>query len=108
MRSRASWAATELDRVLQVAVAGCDARRTELPGSEPRELQPWSMGEALSFLQAARPDPLYPAFVLLLLYGMRRCEVLGLRWQDLDLTAGEIRIRQQLLRVRGSLHAGPV
>lgn len=37
------------------------ARLTELPGCEPRELHPWSTAEALSFLQAARTDPLYPA-----------------------------------------------
>jgi hypothetical protein len=33
----------------------------------------------MAFLDAARSDPLYPAFVPLLLYGMRRGEVLGLR-----------------------------
>jgi hypothetical protein len=52
------------------------------------------------------PDPLYPAFVLLLLYGMRRGEVLGLSWQDMDLDSGLLGIRQQLQRV--SVQAGPV
>ena len=66
------------------------------------------MDEALAFLQAAKPDPLYPAFVLLLLYGMRRGEVLGLRWQDVDLDAGTLRIRQQIGRVSGELRTGPV
>jgi excisionase family DNA binding protein len=58
--------------------------------------------------RVARPDPLYPAFALLILYGMRRGEVLGLRWQDIDLDAGTIAIRQQLQRVHGSLRTGPV
>ena len=49
------------------------------PGSPPRSA-PWSADEALAFLRAAKTDPLYPAFVFLLLYGMRRGEVLGLRW----------------------------
>jgi hypothetical protein len=48
------------------------ARLAELPASEPDEVIPWSSAEALAFLQAAKPDPLYPAFVLLLLYGMPR------------------------------------
>jgi integrase len=39
---------------------------------------------------------------------MRRGEVLGLRWADVDVDAGVIRIRQQLQRVGGSLQAGPV
>ena len=84
------------------------ARLVELPAWEPGEVHPWSADEALAFLQAAKPDPLYPAFVLLLLYGMRRGEVLGLRWQDVDLDDGVFRVRQQLQRVSGSLQAGPV
>jgi integrase len=84
------------------------ARLVELPTWEPGEVHPWSADEALAFLQAAKPDPLYPAFVLLLLYGMRRGEVLGLRWQDVDLDNGVFRVRQQLQRVDGSLQAGPV
>jgi len=55
-----------------------------------------------------RFNSLYPAFVLLLLYGLRRGEVLGLRWRDVDQADGEIRIRQQILRVRGQLQPGPV
>ena len=82
------------------------ARLAELPAWEPGEVRPWSADEALAFLRAARPDPLYPAFVLLLLYGMRRGEVLGLRWQDVDLDVGNLRVRQQLQRVSGSLHIG--
>jgi integrase len=62
----------------------------------------------VSFLNAAKSDPLYPAFVLLLLYGMRRGEVLGLRWRDVDLTVGKLYVRQQLQRIRGELQTGPV
>jgi integrase len=69
---------------------------------------PWSPVEALAFLRAAATDPLYPAFVLLVLYGMRRGEVLGLRWQDIDAEAGLVRIRQQVQRIQGELHFGPV
>ena len=84
------------------------ARLVELPTWEPAEVIPWSSTEALAFLEAARPDPLYPAFALLMLYGMRRGEVLGLRWQDVDFQANELRIRQQLQRIQSELHLGPV
>jgi integrase len=84
------------------------ARLAELPAWEPGDVRPWSASEAMAFLAAAKPDPLYPAFVLLLLYGMRRGEVLGLRWQDVDLENGTFCIRQQLQRVRGELQIGPV
>jgi integrase len=98
-----------LTRAIREELTGRNvARMAELPGWEPAEVRPWSADEALAFLQAAKPDRLYPAFVLLLLYGMRRGEVLGLRWQDVDLDDGVFRIRQQLQRVSGSLQAGPV
>lgn len=38
------------------------ARMVELPAWEPEEVHPWSADEAMAFLQAAKPDPLYPAF----------------------------------------------
>lgn len=47
-------------------------------------------------------------FVLLVLYGLRRGEVLGLRWQDIDFQAETIRIEQQVQRVGGEMHIGPV
>jgi integrase len=84
------------------------ARLVELPTWEPAEVIPWSSAEALAFLEAARPDAKYPAFVLFLLYGMRRGEVLGLRWQDVDFDADELRVRQQVQRIQGQLHFGPV
>lgn len=37
-----------------------------------REMHPWTLDETLAFLSAARPDPLYAAFVLAVALGMRR------------------------------------
>jgi hypothetical protein len=53
------------------------ARLATLPPAQGVKLAPWSATEARRSLKAARADPLYPAFVLLLLYGLRRGEVLG-------------------------------
>jgi integrase len=84
------------------------ARLAEVPAWERRPITPWSAAEARAFLDAAKDDTLYPAFVLLLLYGLRRGEVLGLRWHDIDQADNEIRIRQQVQRVKGRLWIGPV
>jgi integrase len=84
------------------------ARLVELPAWQPSVVVPWSPTEALAFLQAAIDDPLYPAFVLLILYGLRRGEALGLRWQDIDIEAQIIHIRQQIHRSQGQLRIGPV
>jgi integrase len=84
------------------------ARLVELPQWQRGTIQPWSADEARKFLGAARPDLLYAAFVLLILYGVRRGEALGLRWTDIDFEAGTIQIRQQLQRIQGQLVVGPV
>jgi integrase len=82
------------------------ARLAELPGWERQHITPWTAAEARTFLDAAKDDPLYPAFMLLLLYGLRRGEVLALRWRDVDETDSEIRIRQQIQRNNGELQIG--
>jgi integrase len=84
------------------------ARLAELPTWERKPITPWTAAEARTFLDATRNDPLYPAFVLLLVYGLRRGEALALRWRDIDDDDSEIRVRQQIQRVNGQLRVGPL
>ena len=84
------------------------ARLVELPSYQPHEALHWTAEEAKRFLAAARTDPLYPAFTLLVLYGLRRGEVLGLRWCDVDFGQDVLRVRQQVQRVGGRLHQVPL
>ena len=84
------------------------ARLVKLPQYIPKEITPWSIAEARQFLAAAAENRLYPAFALLLFYGLRRGEVLGLRWCDIDFDKGVLHIRQQLQRVGRTLAFGPV
>ena len=84
------------------------ARLIELPKWEHDDIVPWTSDEARRFLDAAYDDALYVAFLLLALCGLRRGEVLGLRWSDVDFDAGTVRIRQQVQRVAGALRVGPV
>lgn len=84
------------------------ARLATLPAAPVKDRRPCPADEARRFLEASRSDPLHPAFVLMLVYGLRRGEVLGLSWQDVDFDEGLIRIRRQLVRVGGRLHLGPV
>lgn len=60
------------------------------PKVRPRALTP---EEAQRFLEAARPTRFYALWRLALSAGMRVGELLGLRWQDLDLDAGLVHIR---------------
>jgi integrase len=65
--------------------------------------------EVRQFLESARADhdPFYAAYVLILVLGLRRGEVLGLRWEDVDLDNRELAVTFQLQRVRRQLlHRG--
>jgi integrase len=59
----------------------------------------WSPDELAQFLRAAEDDRFYPAFYLAATSGMRRGELLGLRWCDVDLDKRELRIVQTLIEV---------
>lgn len=83
------------------------ARLVELPNYHAEERTPWSVAEAKRFLAVATDHELYPAFVLLMLYGLRRGEVLGLRWCDVDFESGVLRVRNQLQRLGGKFIQGP-
>jgi integrase len=84
------------------------ARLVELPRYQAKEREPWSAEEAKQFLAASVGHELYPAFLVLMLYGLRRGEVLGLRWCDVDFERDALHIRNQLQRLGGSFRQGPV
>jgi integrase len=63
------------------------------PEYEPSERDTWSQAEVRTFLRAAASDRLHAAWRLSL-YGLRRGEVLGLRWSDIDLKARTLTVNQ--------------
>ncbi|MGW4030937.1 site-specific integrase [Streptomyces sp. NPDC004838] len=81
------------------------AQLVKVQRARRRKPDPWSVEEACAFLANAQTwrDSLYAAYSLILVLGLRKGEVLGLTWSDVDLEAGELRIRHQLQRVRRRL-----
>ena len=67
----------------------------------------WSSEEIQRFFEALAGERLSMAFVLLATTGMRRGEVLGLRWEDIDFDDRSLSIVQTLTTVRGERHIGP-
>ncbi|MER6843146.1 site-specific integrase [Streptomyces platensis] len=79
------------------------ARNVELGMGTKRETEPLSAGEGRRLLAAARSNRLWAAYELAVRIGLRRGEVLGLRWSDVDLYEGVVTVRQALQRVGGEL-----
>lgn len=79
------------------------AAAVRAPRFESPEMRTWSPEEVRRFLAAVADDRLYAMWVLLVSTGMRRGEVLGLRWRDLDLDRGALAVRQALTEVNYTL-----
>lgn len=65
-------------------------------------LTPWlsvEQAQRLLRISEANKDPLYVAWLLMLCCGLRRGEMLGLRWTDIDYDGGWLHIRRQKVRV---------
>jgi Phage integrase, N-terminal SAM-like domain len=78
------------------AVIRISARR------EPkRKRRSWTVDEARRFLESARRDDdvLYAAYILILVLGLRKGELLGLTWELVDLDSPELYVGGQLQRV---------
>ncbi|WP_163511587.1 tyrosine-type recombinase/integrase [Fodinicola acaciae] len=79
------------------------ARLAEPPGYQAAEAKYWTLDEARRFLAAIPGHRLYAAFLLIVLYGLREGETLGLRWVDVDFSEGVLHIRQQLQQINNEL-----
>jgi integrase len=65
-------------------------------------MQVWDEEQVRLFLaQAQRFSPYYPLYLAALTTGMRQGELLGLRWQDLNLALGTASVQQTLYRLAG-------
>ncbi|WP_246946149.1 site-specific integrase [Bacillus pinisoli] len=72
------------------------AVKVKLPKGNKKEINVWNEEEVNKFLKVAKDDSCYIVFYLALMTGMRQGELLGLRWKDVDLNKGLIRIKQTL------------
>lgn len=78
------------------------------PQQVREEVQPWTPEEAAAFLTTARSHRLGPMFSVGVAVGLRRGELLGLRWEDVDLEAGTLRVQQTVQRLANyGLVVGP-
>jgi integrase len=76
---------------------------TDPPRSEPRDIAPLSEAQARQLLDAVRGHRLEVLYRVALSLGLRRGEVLALRWDDVDFEQCTLRISGSLQREEGSL-----
>ena len=79
-----------------------------LPKLEQKEMKilpPESLG---TFFEEARRSGVFELYYIDLATGLRRGELLGLKWSDIDLDKGIIHVRRQILRQNGKIVGAPL
>jgi integrase len=72
-------------------------------GASP-EMQVWTPEQLRAFLAHVRHDRLYALWLLVVTTGMRRAELAGLRWVDVDLAAARLSPRRPRVAVNYVVH----
>ena len=75
----------------------------ELPRKERKEMKILPLDQLQTFFEEARKHGCYEMFYLELATGLRRGELLGLKWSDIDFRSGAIRIQRQVQRLDGKV-----
>ncbi len=76
------------------------AEGASLPRMGQKEVQTFTPEEVRGFLKAASHDRLEALYVLGVTCGCRQAELVGLRWEDVDLVARRLTVRRQVQRSR--------
>ena len=107
-RGRSPQTAKHAHKILRVALGeaerrGLVTRNVAALVRSPRvtraELTTLSAADARRFLSLTREHPRWPLYVLAITTGMRRGELLAIRWQDIDWASGEVTVAHTLRQI---------
>ena len=84
------------------------AETCALPKLEHREMKTLTADQLASLLREAKESGVYEMYYLELATGLRRGELLGLKWEDIDLANGVIHVRRQIARINGDVVEAPL
>ena len=79
-----------------------------LPKLEHREMKTLPVEQLASFLHEAKESGVFELYYIELATGLRRGELLGLKWEDIDLEQGIIHVRRQVARIDGEIVEAPL
>lgn len=85
-----------------------DAADPPRGGQKSDTVETWDAATLRTFLTRSREsgDRLYALWVLFATTGMRRGEVIGLRWKDVDLDKGRLSVVQTIIQIRSKVTIG--
>ncbi|MBN6057924.1 site-specific integrase [Nonomuraea sp. RK-328] len=89
--------------VREEIIARNAAKLVKVPVPKYKVNRGLTVPQARALLKAAQDHRLYALYALALCLGLRRGELLGLRWEDVDLDAAKLEVVQSLQRVGGRL-----
>ena len=95
--------AREQKLILTDPTEGC-----ALPKVEHREMKTLPVEQLASFLREAKDSGVFKLYYAELATGLRRGELLGLKWEDLDLERGSLRVKRQIARINGEVAEAPL
>lgn len=78
------------------------AATVEVPRGKRLDVKPLTDEQARIFLGVVHGERLEALYITAMTSGLRQGELLGLRWEDVDLDSGLIQVRQQLQRIDGT------
>ena len=79
-----------------------------LPKAERKEMQTLPVEQLTSFLREAKDSGVFALYYIDLTTGLRRGELLGLKWSDIDLEKGDLRVQRQIGRIDGKIIEMPL
>lgn len=94
--------------VEQRLIARNPADGCALPKAERKEMQTLPVEHLTSFLREAKDSGVFALYYIDLTTGLRRGELLGLKWSDIDLEKGDLRVQRQIGRINGKIIEMPL
>ena len=89
--------------VLSNPTEGC-----ALPRVEYGEMKTLTADQLNTFLQEAKNSGVFEMYYIELATGLRRGELLGLKWKDINLKDGTIQVHRQICRIEGTVTEAPL
>jgi integrase len=77
------------------------AEAVKPPQVRREEMRPLTPEQVKALLEAARGDRLEALYLLAVTTGLRQGELLGLKWEDVDLEEGKLQVRRTLATAKG-------